>query len=91
MWVAICFGLLGAALAITVLVAPPGNQLDDRFDLWQNLARLAATLGLVALLGGAVAAFRRTNGLVAAVVPGGIAVIAGCAALVLLTTLPYGH
>ena len=50
----------------------------------------AATLGLVALLLGAVAAFRRTNGLVAAVIPGGIALICGCLTLV-LTTLPYGH
>jgi hypothetical protein len=91
MWVAIAVGVLGAALAVAVFVAPPGNQLDDRFQLWQNLAAVSAGLGLVALLLGSVAAVRDTHGVLGAVIPGGVAVIGGFATLLLLTTLPYWH
>src|SRR5947207_1579739 len=75
MWVAIGSGVLGAPTAIAVFVAPPGNQLDDRFELWQTLAGVSSTLGLVALLLGSLAAIRVTHGVLSAVIPGGIAVI----------------
>jgi hypothetical protein len=91
MWIAICLGVLGSAMAAAVFVAPPGNQLDDRFQLWQSLAAVSSALGLAALLLGAVAAVRDTHGVLGAVIPGGLAVIGGFATLLLLTTLPYGH
>ena len=78
-------------MAVAVFAASPGNQLDDRFELWQTLAGVSSTLGLVALLLGSLAAVRDTHGVLGAVIPGGIAVIGGFATLLLLTTLPYGH